>query len=117
MHGQGMALPLTKRLFGWYKDLDDRGSPVLEVYKLRHLRRIINVNMTNTPWHLNKWRDKVDAALQAHSDNGTALSFAHWTTILVNGKATFKLWVLTSSICFVKPVIALTAITSILEVT
>ena len=51
MHGQGSALSLTKRLFGWYKDLEDRGSTVQEVDKLRHLRRIINVPMTTAPWY------------------------------------------------------------------
>ena len=90
IQGQGMTLPLTKRLFGWYNDLDDRGSPVLEVDKLRHLRRIINVNMSTTPWYLNKWRDQVDAALQEHSDNSTAISFVYWVTRLVNGEATFR---------------------------
>ena len=54
IHGQGSALLLTKRLFGWYKDLADRGSPVQEVDKLRHLRRIINVPMNAAPWYLNK---------------------------------------------------------------
>ena len=90
MHGQGSALSLTKRLFGWYKDLDDRGSTVQEVDKLSHLRRIINAPMTTALWYLNKWRDAVDLALQDHSEKGTSLSFVHWTTKLVNGEATFK---------------------------
>ena len=46
--------------------------------------------MTTAPWYLNKWRDAVDLALQDHSENGTALSFVHWTTKLVNGEATYK---------------------------
>ena len=90
MNGYGSALSLTKRLFGWYKDLADRGSTVPEVDKLRHLRRIINVPMTSAPWYLNKWRDAVDIALQEHSDTGTALTFVEWTTKLVNGEDTYK---------------------------
>ena len=87
---QGQALPLTKRLFNHYKDLEDRGSPILEIDKLRHLRRIIKINMATAPWYVNKWRDQTDAAMQEHSDNGTAINFGYWTTLLVNGEATFR---------------------------
>ena len=46
--------------------------------------------MNTAPWYLNKWRDKVDTALQDHSDNGTPITLAHWTTELVNKEVTFN---------------------------
>ena len=45
--------------------------------------------MTTAPWYVNKWRDQADNAMQEHSDNGTAINFGYWTTLLVNGEATF----------------------------
>ena len=46
--------------------------------------------MTTAPWYVNKWRDQADAAMQEYSDNGTAINFGYWTTLLVNGEATFR---------------------------
>ena len=53
-NGQGQALPLTKRLFNHYKYLENCDSPILEIDKLRHLHRIIQINMTTAPWYVNK---------------------------------------------------------------
>ena len=90
MNGYGSALSLTKRLFGYYKDLAERGSAVGEVDKLRHLRRSIKVPVSDTPWFLNKWTDQVDETLQERSDTDLALTFVTWTTKLVNGEETYR---------------------------
>ena len=52
-NGQGQALPLTKWLFDFYKELAERGSLVQEIDKLRHLRRIMRFNMDTAPWYVN----------------------------------------------------------------
>ncbi len=90
MNGYGSALSLTKRLFGYYKDLAERGAAVGEVDKLRHLRRSIKVPVDDTPWFLNKWTDAVDETLQERSDTDLALTFVTWTTKLVNGEETYR---------------------------
>ncbi len=90
MNGSGSALALTKRLFGWYKDLAERGAAVDEVDKLRHPRRSIKVPVSDAPWFLNKWTDQVDETLQERSDTDVALTFVTWTTKLVNGEETYR---------------------------
>ena len=89
-NSQVQALPLTKRLFDCYKDLAERGSPYSEIDKLRHLRRIIKIDMATAPWYVNGWKEQADLAMQEYSDNGTASHFGYWMTLLCNGEATFK---------------------------